>query len=661
MSLNKSGNKFICLLFLILFYTTSISGQTITNETENNIEEMVMSSDNENLTERNAEEFAILLEQMTKNPININKATREEMERIFILNDFQVQSILDYRKKYGDFLSIYELTYVFGFDRQEVEKILPYIYIEGVYYPKRYSTARHLMITKTEYRSNHEKTEGNPPVKLYNRYLMEYNQFRTGFTMENDAYEPFFSKNNKYGFDFYSAFAELTPNTKWINKIIIGDFSASFGQGLNLWGGYSIGKNINTTSIRKRRQGFKAYTSSGEHSYFRGVATSIKLREADLNIFVSGKYLDANILEDSTKQYFTSIQETGYHRTENEIGNENSLFEKTAGINLSKENNWLKTSITWHKTIFNSSFEGNQRMDTQFLPTGKAHDVISADLSLYLNQTGIFGEFSIARNKAKAWFLGTNHVMPFNTSLSLLYRNYEKGYLSFHGNAFGENSSNRNEKGFYVGIENRSVSNLRINVYADFFKFPWMTYYTDAPSSGNEKAIYAEYTLEKIICSFKHKFETKEKSILMEETDHTTSLVPYTKKSTRVQLRYLISDNIQFTDRIETNRYDINKNTEQGYLMYHDVKYILKNLPLTVYGRFTMFQSESFETRIYQYENDLRYSFYVPFLYGKGTKYYCMLKLDVKDFLDLYVKCEYLNYVDKEGVMVLKGQIVWRF
>ncbi len=42
-------------------------------------------------------------------PLNLNTATIEELERLHLLNDFQILSLLDYIEKNGELLSINEL------------------------------------------------------------------------------------------------------------------------------------------------------------------------------------------------------------------------------------------------------------------------------------------------------------------------------------------------------------------------------------------------------------------------------------------------------------------------------------------------------------------------------------------------------------------------
>ena len=59
-------------------------------------------------------------------PLNLNSATEEELIRLHLLTDVQVISLLNYRKFYGDFITIYELAAIDELDLNSIEMILPF-------------------------------------------------------------------------------------------------------------------------------------------------------------------------------------------------------------------------------------------------------------------------------------------------------------------------------------------------------------------------------------------------------------------------------------------------------------------------------------------------------------------------------------------------------
>ncbi len=49
-----------------------------------------------------------------ENPLNLNTATIEELERLHFLTDFQIISLKKYIQDNGELLTIYELPLVYG-------------------------------------------------------------------------------------------------------------------------------------------------------------------------------------------------------------------------------------------------------------------------------------------------------------------------------------------------------------------------------------------------------------------------------------------------------------------------------------------------------------------------------------------------------------------
>ncbi|MBF8286118.1 MAG: hypothetical protein HW378_5033 [Anaerolineales bacterium] len=71
---------------------------------------------------------------------------------------------------------------------------------------------------------------------------------------------------------------------------------------------------------------------------------------------------------------------------------------------------------------------------------------------------------------------------------------------------------------------------------------------------------------------------------------------------------------------------------------------------LVLNGRFIIFQTDSYESRLYEYESDLRGVFSNPGLYGIGRRLYLILRYSVGSTLTLSVK---YSETQKEGVTSL--------
>jgi len=89
----------------------------------------------------------------------------------------------------------------------------------------------------------------------------------------------------------------------------------------------------------------------------------------------------------------------------------------------------------------------------------------------------------------------------------------------------------------------------------------------------------------------------------------------------RLHLGYKINKEWEIRDRAEFSFF--NKSTSsKGFLLYQDVIYkpIAKALSFT--ARYAIFDINSFDARIYAYENDILYEFYIPFFQNRGSRFY---------------------------------------
>jgi hypothetical protein len=66
--------------------------------------------------------------------------------------------------------------------------------------------------------------------------------------------------------------------------------------------------------------------------------------------------------------------------------------------------------------------------------------------------------------------------------------------------------------------------------------------------------------------------------------------------------------------------------------------------------RYAIFDTDSYDSRIYAYESDILYAFSIPAYYSKGTRMYVNLKYTFKDFMDIWIKYSQTYYSDKNVI-----------
>jgi len=98
---------------------------------------------------------------------------------------------------------------------------------------------------------------------------------------------------------------------------------------------------------------------------------------------------------------------------------------------------------------------------------------------------------------------------------------------------------------------------------------------------------------------------------------------------------------VEFRSRVEWTRYRSGlEETGRGFLAYQEV--VVKPLGLPVNGalRFSIFDTESFDTRVFAYENDLFSAVSIPAFFGQGSRYFINISWRVNQWLRLETRME---------------------
>jgi len=640
---------------------------------ENIVEEKI-----ENIAENTDAEldYTELLETLSyykENPININNANADEFKKLLLLNDIQINNLLNYLANTGQLVSVYELQFVNGFSTTLIFKILPYIKVEkldkklnlslkSIFQFGRHSLLIRYQITPEEQKGFSEISDSllaeNPnqrylgnAAKIFTRYAFNYRDVvKFGITADKDPGEEFFRGTQTNGFDFYSAYVAV-KNIGIVKSLVIGDFQAQFGQGLCLWTGLGMGKSSNAIEVKKYAQGIKPYTSANESGFMRGIGTTIGLKNIEVSLFYSYKNADANIGEpDSLTQenlYITSVQETGYHRTPGELADKNSLKETMYGSNISFKKNNFKIGATAYKTIYNPELIKDVQLYNQFEFQGKENTNYGLSYNYLVFPFNFFGELAADHNGGLAYIGGLQASLDPRFSFSMIYRNYQKEYQNLKSIAFGENSRNANETGIFTGIDIGLSPKWTVSAYTDFFSFPWLKYRTDAPSKGTEYLIKLNYEpSRKVEIYFQYRNKNKvinaADPLIIKYLDNTK------KQNFRFNISCIVSDNLTLKNRIEFIKYQLGNNySHKGFLIYQDITYKFDKLPVRLSARYALFDTDTYEERLYAYESDVLYAFSIPAYYYRGSRFYLMAKYDVSKNMDLWLRYAVSYYSGK--------------
>jgi hypothetical protein len=600
------------------------------------------------------------LEGFAEKPINLNATTASELSRLYVLNDIQINKLLEYLTNFGPAYSIFELKTVDGFTPNLLQKIEPFVWFgpreEKQKFGEAFKYGRNQLLLRSlgnvqqarGYKPNDDGVkpyEGNQ-YRYYTRYKYEaQDKFSAGFTAEKDPGESFFAGSNKQGFDFYSAHASISINSTF-EQVAVGDFLVRAGQGLVLWQGYTSGKSENVLAISKTNQGIRPSTGVDENLFFRGAATTLNFGKAKLSIFYSQKNDDGNVAgTDSTGWFVTSLQTSGYHRTNSEIEDKNAVRNRNFGGILSWNFSNLKIGATFIRQHLNLPLIPANQLYNQFRFSGTENIAGGVDYTYNRGKYQLFGEAAMSKSKGKAFVQGAIANLNDQLSFSLLYRHFDKNYQSLWANTFAEGSNISNESGLYFGTKILPVKFVTLSAYSDLYKSKWINYTTAAPSTGWDALLQANVVLSRKT-DFYLRYKNEEKEVKFIQEERYVNLPEQVQKM-RFHFNYKYSEKIVLKTRIEQALYTgIEKET--GWMIFQDIQYAPIKIPLKISARVAWFDTDSYNSRIYAYENDLLYTFSIPAFYGNGFRTYLNLNYKISKKLDCWFKIANTTWNDRD-------------
>ena len=651
--------------------------------------------------EENLEQLEALLEayeDYKTNPININSDDVLHLEEMGLLSSFQVESLKQYRKNYGDLLLVEELMIIEHFDPRTVAVISPIVCFgksewvqeqEKITIGKAVTRGKHQLTLNYARKSDADTSYLGSPDKIQLKYSYRYGtKFRMGFAMEKDAGEPFLygrlcdtlrelaSSYRKPGFDFYGAFLYLTDiglkgdegRGLRIKDLALGDYQLSFGQGLTLWSGMSVGKGAGGSSLMKRGAGVRPKASAGEGKFFRGSAITLAFRDFQATAFYSRRWIDATVVESDTledslddPELVSAMQETGYHRTLGELAKRHTLRQQVFGGHLAYTGPQLEIGCTAYHVRLDKTLQLKPSHFNQYYFQGDRLTVAGLDFRWQLSKAVFYGELSISDNKAFAGLAGVTFKPAGYIDFTLLYRNYGQRYQNLLLGAMKESSRGQAEEGYYFSVQCAPAPRWNILAYADFFRFKWLTSQAYSPSWGQE---YSLKVLRQINENTTMQLRFKSKTKMKNSTDdHSYSYYPifYTKRSVQFQFNYTLFGNWVFSNKASYSHYFNDDSMDsRGYLLCQDVAYKPSEKPYSLTFRYALFDSDDYNSRISMYENDVLGAFSIPSLFGRGSRVYFLGKVKVFDALTFYARigCSLLSDETKYD---FKTEMVWKF
>jgi len=663
--MNKWLKAMLIACFSVLFPVNNLYSQEIW---EDIFEQLVANGD------ENSNQWENLLEDLTdlkEHPVNINTVTKKQLERFPFLSDHLIENILYYLYKNGPMLSEKELLMVQDMDIQTVRYLKPFITFEQVDKEKdRPSLKTILKHGKQElstrldipfyirkgYQPIVSEELNENPNKRYLGYAFYHNfryNFRfsdkvyVGLTAEKDSGEPFFAGKNRKGYDYYSPYL-LIRDLGRLKALSLGNYRLNYGYGLVMNTDFNMGKTTMISTTGNRKTGIKKHSSTNEYLYFQGIAGSYQLADRwTMDAFYSYRKMDGTV----DNQFITSIKDDGYHRIPRDFEKKNTFTNQLIGSNLHYNGKYFEAGLTGVYHVFNKVLKSTSRSYNKYYPYGRDFLNVGMNYKFFWKRFTLSGETAIGKNGKIATMNMIRYVPKESFQLMVMNRFYDVAYQSIYASSIGEGSNVQNESGFYIGLETKFLQYLKLNVYGDFFYFPFQKYQVSKNGTHGFDGMFQlsyspRYELDMFI---RYRYKNKYKDYTGEDKIKIT--IPYIQQKWKYQLNYSPVPELRLKTTVDMvhNSYQ-GKNPSIGFLVGQSMEYKFKSLPLQLNIHGAWFHTDDYASRISMYEKSLLYAFSIPSFYGKGERLALNLRYDLNEYLIFQAKYGWTHYRDRKVI-----------
>ncbi|MFB9864478.1 ComEA family DNA-binding protein [Rufibacter immobilis] len=613
--------------------------------------------------------------QYYRQPLDLNRASREELRGLWLLSEGQISALLQHIQDNGRLLSLYELQAIPGFDLLTIRRLLPFVTVQALgqagqrpWRERLRNADNHSLLLRydrtVQERRGYTPPEGRSTTRYAgspDKYLLRYRlshprDFSFGVTAEKDAGEQFTWNpgQRQYGFDFLSGHAQLY-NRGSFKTIALGDYQLQFGQGLLLSSGLSVGKGSETiTTVRRSQLGIRPHTSTLETNFFRGAATTHRWRRLETTLFYSNRRVDASmggaLAEDTTLFLLGGLQTSGLHRTPTELANRQRAREQVIGGNVSYRNpqQTFSVGITALHTWYSLALQQRPEPYNLFTFSGSRNTAVGLHYSYLWQNLNFFGETARSRNGGLGTVNGVLVSLSEKVEVAMLYRYYARDFQTLNGAAFGESSRNQNESGLYTGLKLKLSNRWQLTGYYDRFSFPWLRYRVDAPSTGEEYLLRLQFMPSKTTLLYgQYQYERKARNerIAREALQQVTDTHAH---------RYLLLldvsplPTVRLRSRVQASQFRQTGPRSTGYFTSQDVSWEYRYTRLS--ARYALFDTDDYDTRLYVPEQDVLYAFSIPVFTGRGTHLYLLLQQRLTRQLDFWLKLSHTHYRGQQTV-----------
>lgn len=559
---------------------------------------------------------------------NLNELTYEVAVSVLQLSDFQYYQLQLYIERHGPLCSIYELAAIDGFSEEDMHVLALLTRVEPPpkgtrSFRELLKSSRHVFWTRygqvLERQAGYDSARVNgyegSPAHLQFRYDGSVSShFGIRIAGEKDAGEAFFKGAQKYGFDHYSGSMYL-KNVRWLKNVVVGDYRLNFGQGLVLGSSMMSGKGAGVDAVRRFGEGVRPVATTNESRLFRGMAFTMG------NARWSGSGFAGGITESRLTAFGGALS---YRRARFGAG----------------------AQVVCYGEYGDSAHLG----DRMFALVHPKQLNVSVSYQAIVRKSLLFGEVASDENGKIALLQAALLPVVPVFRLAALLRYYSKGYQSPMGSGFRVSSGDCGEWGAYLTGHLVLSKNLEADMFCDYYRLRWLSYLVDAPVQGMDAGVSLTCRLpRRSILHVRYQWRTKPKNENRDEYLHR--LMEQSRHRLRMQWIFTPLSFLKMKSEANMvfNRNSVTKCWSKGVLLYQDLAFNFARPQLSLHFRVAYFDTDSYDERLYAYENDVYYAFTIGSYYYQGMRAYLLLRYKVRCF-SVWLRIGRTHYLNKSEI-----------
>lgn len=598
------------------------------------------------------ENYELLL-QLAAQPLNLNTATREELEQLPFLSQQQVMGLMEYRDRYGPLRSMGEVRMVPQMDYQQLA-LLPYF----VYVDENTEEQHGFPSLNTIGHYGHHTLTATGRLPLYDRrgdengylgykyrhslrYEFHYGDYmKAGIIAAQDAGEPFFANGNRWGYDFYSYYLQI-KKLGCVENAVVGRYKVSAGMGLVMNTSFSLGKLATLQSLGRHSSTLRPHSSRSEADYFQGAAATLRLsKPLRLTLMASHRPMDATLNDDGSA---ATLITSGYHRTPGEMAKKHNTHLSAVGTTIAYRQGGLHLGLNTIYTHLDRSLEPNRKtLYRRHYAHGTDFLNVSADYGFDHHLLTVNGETAIDRQGAIATVNSVSLQPSADFSIMALQRFYSYRYTGLYSHSFSAGSRTQNESGVFLGTTWNPAKRLHLQAYVDYAYMPWARYQASWPSHAWDFLMQGDWQARHWSVQARYRMKRQQK-----DNEAKTTLIADNEQRSRLAVTWQDTNGWRMKTQADYS-HSAYKHTSNGWMLSEQLAYEQPQWQLNLTAAY--FNTDDYSSRIYIYEHLVQHDFAFPAYYGQGMRLALYGRLDLTSRLRLAARLGYTNYFDRHTI-----------